>query len=154
MATDQPDPEQVVHDYVAWLNGDSSKLEALAESVDVYNPGLSDGEVHDRAAYDAYVRELRTGLPDFRFTEELTLTRDDLVIVEFSITGTHEGDLKGIPPTGRSLELRGMETFRVVDGQIQEMHAYFDTREIPEQLGLTFPTVVGQLPKLVLGKVF
>ena len=90
--------------------GDSSKFDALAESVDAYNPGLSDGEVHDSAAYDAYVRELRTGVPDFRFTEELTVTRDDLVIVEFSITGTHEGTLKRIPPTGRSLELRGMET--------------------------------------------
>jgi hypothetical protein len=46
-----------------------------------------------------------------------------------------------------------MEKFRVVDGKIQEMHAYFDTREIPEQLGLTFPAIVGQLPKIALRKV-
>ena len=153
MATDPTQPEQVVHDYVAWVNGDSSKIDALAESVDVYNPGLSDGEVHGRAAYDSYVQELRTGLPDFHFTEDMIVSRGDVVIVEFTITGTHDGELKGIPPTGRKLELRGMEKFRVVDGKIQEMYAYFDTQEIPEQLGLTCPAVIGQLPKLVLRKV-
>jgi hypothetical protein len=46
-----------------------------------------------------------------------------------------------------------MEKLRVVDGNIREMHAYFDTREIPEQLGLTFPAIIAQLPKLVLRKV-
>jgi len=75
------------------------------------------------------------------------------VIVEFTITGTHDGELEGIPPTGRKLELRGMEKFRVVDGKIQEMRAYFDPQEIPEQLDLTFPAVIAQLPKLVLRKV-
>ena len=153
MATDPTQPEQVVHDYVAWVNGDPSKKDALAESVDVYNPGLSDGEVHGRAKYDSYIQELRTGLPDFHFTDDLIVSKDEVVVVEFTITGTHDGELKGIPPTRRKLELRGMEKFRVVDGQIQEMHAYFDTQEIPEQLGLTFPAVIGQLPKLVLRKV-
>jgi steroid delta-isomerase-like uncharacterized protein len=153
MPTDPMQPEQVVHDYVAWVNGDPSKIDALAESVDVYNPGLSDGEVHGRAAYDSYIQGLRTGLPDFHFTENLIVSGGDVVIVEFTITGTHDGELKGIPPTNRKLELRGMEKFHVVDGQIQEMHAYFDTQEIPEQLGLTFPAIIGQLPKLVLRKV-
>jgi predicted ester cyclase len=83
----------------------------------------------------------------------MTISRDDVVFVEFTITGTHDGELKGVPPTGRHLELQGMEKFRVVDGRIQEMHAYFDTRAIPEQLGLTFPAVIGQLPKLVVRKV-
>jgi steroid delta-isomerase-like uncharacterized protein len=153
MATDSTQPEQVVHDYVAWLNGDSSKVDALAESVDVYNPGLSDGEVHDRAAYASYIQELRAGLPDLHFTGDMTISRDDVVFVEFTITGTHDGELKGIPPTGRQLELQGMEKFRVANGSIQEMHAYFDTRAIPEQLGLTFPAVIWQLPKLVARKV-
>ena len=33
------------------------------------------------------------------------------------------------------------------------MHAYFDTQAIPEQLGLTFPAIIGQLPKLAVRKV-
>ena len=153
MSTESPQPEAVVRDYVAWVNGDSSKVDALSESVDVYNPGLSDSEVHGRAAYNSYIQELRAGLPDFHFAEDLAVSRGDVVIVEFTITGTHDGELKGIPATGRQLKLQGMEKFHVVDGKISEMHAYFDTREIPEQLGLTFPSVLGQLPTLAVRKV-
>ena len=102
-------------------------------------------------------RTFRSSGLDFRiFTSRQIrsiVSRCDVVIVEFTITGTHDGALKGIPPTGRKLELRGMEKFRVVDGQIQEMHAYFDSQEIPEQFGLTLPAIVGQLPKHVLRKV-
>lgn len=70
MATDTTRSEQVVHEYTAWVNGDSSKVNVLSESVDVYNPGLPNGEVHGRAEYEAYIQELRTGLPDFQFTEK------------------------------------------------------------------------------------
>ena len=153
MATETTQPEQLVHDYAAWLNGESSKVKVLSESVDVYNPGLPDGEVHSRSDYQAYIQELRTGLPDFRFTEDDVVSAGDIVMVEFTITGTHDGELKGIPATGREVEIRGIEKFRVVDGKIQTMHAYFDTRQISEQLGLTFPTVLRQLPKWVLKKI-
>ena len=153
MATDTTRSEQVVHEYTAWVNGDSSKVNVLSELVDVYNPGLPNGEVHGRAEYEAYIQELRTGLPDFHFTEKEVVSSGDIVMVEFTITGTHDGELKGIPATGREVEIRGIEKFGVVDGKIQTIHAYFDTRQIPEQLGLTFPTVLGQLPKLALKKI-
>jgi steroid delta-isomerase-like uncharacterized protein len=153
MATETTQPEQLVHDYAAWLNGESSKVKVLSESVDVYNPGLPDGEVHSRSDYQAYIQGLRTGLPDFQFTADEVISSGDTVMVEFSITGTHDGELKGIPATGRKIEIRGIEKFRVADGKIQAMYAYFDTRQIPEQLGLTFPTVLSQLPKLALKKI-
>jgi hypothetical protein len=36
--------EQVVRDFVAWENGDESKRRVVSESLDMYNPGLLDGE--------------------------------------------------------------------------------------------------------------
>lgn len=145
--------EQVVHDYIAWVNGDPSKVNVLSESVDVYNPGLPEGEVHDRAAYEAYLREIRAGFPDLQFTEEAVVSSDDVALVEFTITGTHDGEFVGIPPTGREVEIRGAEKFRIADGKVVECHVYYDTQELADQLGLTFPTVIGQLPKLVWGKL-
>ena len=153
MAIETSQPEELVHNYVDWANGDSSKETVLAESVEVYNPGLPGGEVHSRAEYVAYIQGLRAGLPDFRFTADEVVSNGDIVMLEFTITGTHDGDLKGVPATGRRIEIQGIEKFRVADGKIQAMYAYFDTRQIPEQLGLTFPTVLGQLPKLALNKI-
>lgn len=153
MATDTTQHEQLVRDYFAWVNGDSSKLDVFSESVDVYNPGLPDGEVHERAEYDAYLQKIKAGFSDVHFAEEEVVSGDDVVMVEFTVTGTHDGKFRGLPPTGRKLKIRGVEKFHVADGKIQEVHVYYDTKEIPEQLGLTFPTVVGQLPKLALRKI-
>jgi hypothetical protein len=54
----------------------------------------------------------------------------------------------GIPPTGRTIELRATDKFVVEDGQVVEWRPYFDSRQISEQLGLGFPTVLVQLSKL------
>jgi heme-degrading monooxygenase HmoA len=42
----------------------------------------------------------------------------------------------GLPPTGKSVMLRGADFFRMKDGKIQSVTGYFDTRAIPAQLGL------------------
>lgn len=144
---------EVVQDYVSWVNGNSSHIDVLSESIDVYNPGLPDGEVHRRSEFEAYLREIRTGFPDVHFVEEEVVARDDIVMVEFTITGTHDGEFQGLPPTDRQVEIRGVEKMRVADGKIQEIHVYYDTQEIPNQLGMTFPTVLGQLPKLAWRKI-
>lgn len=153
MATETTQHEQLVRDYVAWVNGDSTGSDVLWESVDVYNPGLPEGEVHGRAEYDAYLRKIRSGFSDLHFAPEAVVSGGDVVMVEFTITGTHDGPFRGVPPTGRDVEIRGVEKFRVADDRVREIRVFYDTREIPEQLGLTFPTVVGQLPKLAWRKI-
>lgn len=60
---------------------------------------------------------------------------------------------RGLPPTGRALEVHTMAKVLVADGQIEEWHEYYNRQEVPEQLGLTYPEVIGQLPKLVWGKL-
>lgn len=151
--TNITESERAVQDYIAWVNGAPSKVTVLSESVDVSNPGLPDGEVHSRTAYESYLQELRTGFSDLQFTEEEVVSSGDVVMVEFIITGTHDGEFQGLPPTGREVEIRGIEKFRIADGKVVECHVYYDTQELANQLGLTFPTVIGQLPKLAWGKL-
>lgn len=152
MSEQTSEPERIVRDCFDWLNGDSSKVNAISESVDVYGPALPKGEVHTRDEWEAFIRENRNGFPDIHFSIEELVASDDVVMVELRITGTHEGEFMGIPPTGRSVEIPAADKFVVADGKVQEWRTYFDTQEIPEQLGLTFPTVVGQLPKLAWRK--
>ena len=50
--------------------------------------------------------------------------------------GTNAGAFQGMPPTSRSISLPGIDAIEIgIDG-IQSMKGYFDTRVIPEQLGL------------------
>jgi steroid delta-isomerase-like uncharacterized protein len=145
--------EQIVRDFVAWENGNSSKVDVVSESIDVYNPGLDGGEVHDRESYAAYLREGRSAFPDMQIALEEIVATGDVVMAEVRITGTHEGQFKGLPPTDRSVEIRGMGKFLITDGTVEECYLYYDTQEMATQLGMTFPEVFGQLPKLAWRKL-
>jgi steroid delta-isomerase-like uncharacterized protein len=145
--------EQIVRDFVAWENGNSSKVDIVSESIDVYNPGLDDGEVHDRESYAAYLQEGRSAFPDLQIALEEIVANGNIVMAEVRITGTHEGEFKGLPPTGRSVEIRGMGKFLITDGTVEECFLYYDTQEMANQLGMTFPEVFGQLPKLAWRKL-
>jgi steroid delta-isomerase-like uncharacterized protein len=145
--------ERVVRDFVAWENGDSSKEDVVSESVDVYNPGLDGGEVHDRESYAAYLEDGRSAFPDMRIAVEEIVVSGDIAMAEVRITGTHEGEFKSLPPTGRSVDIRGMGKFSVTDGTVETCRLYYDSREMAAQLGVTFPEILGQLPKLAWRKL-
>ncbi|WP_247729845.1 ester cyclase [Halovivax limisalsi] len=145
--------ERLVRDFVAWENGDESKIDVVSESLDMYNPGLPGGEAHDREAVADYLHESRTGFPDVRFTIEELASTGNVVLAELRVTGTHRGSFKGIPPTGRHVEFGAMAKYVVADDTVVECHIHYDTRTLADQLGLSFPEVIGQLPKLVRGKL-
>lgn len=145
--------EQVIRDLIAYSNGDASKADAISESVDVYNPGLPGGEVHSRDSWDDYNRKIKEGFPDFHVEEVELVVSGDIGMAEVKITGTHEGEFKGLPPTGREVEIWAMSKYIVEGGQVTEWYTYYDTAELQSQLGLTFPEVIGQLPKLVSRKL-
>lgn len=153
MPAETADPEQVVRDAFAWLNGDASKIDAIAESVDVYGPALPDGAVHSRAEWAEFIEANRDGFPDIEFSIHEMVAGDDIVMVELTISGTHTGEFMGIPPTDREIEIWAIDKFTIENGQVVEWRPYFDSQEIPEQLGLSFPAVLGQLPKLAWRKV-
>lgn len=58
-----------------------------------------------------------------------------------------------IPPTYREIEIPTVDKFADKDGQVVEWRPYFDSQEFPEQLGLSFPGIIGQLPKLAWRKI-
>jgi len=153
MGGEATETERVVRDAFDWLNGDSSKIGVIAESVDVYGPALPDGEAHSRDEWASFIRANREGFPDIEFSIEELVVDDAVAMAELTLSGTHTGEFMGIPPTGRAIEIRAIDKLVVEDGQVVEWRPYFDSRQIPEQLGLGFPTVLLQLPTLVWRKV-
>jgi steroid delta-isomerase-like uncharacterized protein len=123
-------------DYEDLWNGDFSKLSVVAESIAVYNPSLPDGELHGREAFEAYLREIRSAFPDWQVVADDLLVGDGIVMKEWTITGTHEGEYEGVPPTGREIEFKGMAKDIIADGEVQEQWLYHDPQEVYEQLGL------------------
>lgn len=124
--------EQLVDDWYALFNGDLSKLDVLAESIAINDPLA---ELHGRDEVEAFIQEMRTAFPNMQLSWTDMLADDDVVMVEWSVTGTHEGEFTGIPPTGNEVEQQGMEKLLISDDKVQEAMIYFDTQEMLAQLG-------------------
>ena len=99
------------------------------------------GDVYDGPEEVAeYYRSTRTTFPDQR-NENVVLYHadaDDAMIVEFDLLGTMLGELRGIPPTGRSFRVRMTAFFLFEedgDGIVVE-RVYFDLFTFLQQLGL------------------
>jgi steroid delta-isomerase-like uncharacterized protein len=154
--------ETVVEAYVdVWNERDYSQIpDLVSDSFVLYDPTVPEdvgtgpvGEARGPTGLVAFMNRLERGFPDFQFAVADLVATDDLVMDEVTFTGTHEGVFNGVPPTYRSVEIQMMAKFHVEEGKLQEHHVYFDQREFMDQLGLTFPTVIAQLPTLVRGKV-
>lgn len=98
-----------------------------------------------------YVAETIEGFPDVQFEDRVMPTEIDGefgLVAEWTMRGTHTGNLDWLPPTGRTIELDGVDVVEFSDDGIAKITGYYDQKEFAEQLGLTFPSVIGQLPSL------
>lgn len=79
---------------------------------------------------------VRSGFPDWHSDIHMLVAEGDVVVESFTASGTHEAEFMGVPPTGRTVTLRGINIFRIADGRIVEAWSRLDDLGILHQLGL------------------
>ena len=80
---------------------------------------------------------LWAAFPDLSFEiASKGLAGENLVAAQWIMRGTNTGSMMGLPPTGKSVTVSGADFIRVAGGKIQTVDGYFDSRAVPEQLGL------------------
>jgi steroid delta-isomerase-like uncharacterized protein len=78
----------------------------------------------------------RSAFPDLHFTIEDQVAEGDKVVSRWIASGTHKGELMGIPPTGRQASVTGITIHRMANGKIVEDWVNFDTLGMMQQLGV------------------
>ena len=78
----------------------------------------------------------RAAFPDMHVTLEEELAEDDKVITRGYFTGTHQGDFQGIPPTGKQINVRYIDIWRVANGKLVENWVQMDQLGLMQQLGV------------------
>jgi steroid delta-isomerase-like uncharacterized protein len=100
-------------------------------------PLIATGEVFDGPDEVAgYYRKTRATFPDQRNENTVLRATEDAVIAEFDLLGTHEGELRGVPATGRGFRCRMCAIFEFEAGtdRIVCERVYFDQMTIARQL--------------------
>jgi predicted ester cyclase len=79
---------------------------------------------------------LRTAFPDLRFTIEELVAEGDIVAGRLTMSGTHEGPLMGMQPTGRWVRQDHMHFVRFRDGKAVEHWGVRDDVGMMQQMGV------------------
>jgi predicted ester cyclase len=95
-------------------------------------PGAPDGPAGMRVAAETF----RRACPDWHSDLDQMVCEGDVVVEVFTARGTHRGELMGVPPTGATLVLRGINVFRIEGDRIVERWGRLDEMGLARQLGL------------------
>ena len=95
-------------------------------------PGLLPGLEGTKQLVTMY----RNAFPDVHFTIDEQIAEGDKVMTRWTAHGTHQGELAGIPATGKSSTVTGISLDRIVNGKIAENWAIFDEFGMMQQLGV------------------
>jgi steroid delta-isomerase-like uncharacterized protein len=79
---------------------------------------------------------LLRGLPDLHVAVEDVIAEGDKVVFRATVTGTHQGEYMGLPPTGKSITYNEIFIFRFANGRIAEMWGVVDVFSQMRQLGV------------------
>lgn len=102
---------------------------------------LHPDEVRGADGLKEMVEGYRNALSGLRVAIDQQFSQGDYVATRFTITGRHDGDLMGTPPTGKDVAFTGITVSRCEDGRIVEEWELTDTVGLLGQ--------VGALPEMV-----
>jgi predicted ester cyclase len=74
--------------------------------------------------------------PDLHFETEQILTSGDYLVERARVTGTHKGNLMGIAPTNKTINIQSCNVVEVRNGKIIRSRIYADNAKMLQQLGV------------------
>jgi steroid delta-isomerase-like uncharacterized protein len=99
-------------------------------------PGTISGLPNGPEGSKQFVTAYRNAFPDVHFTIDDQIAEGDKVVTRWSAHGTHQGELAGLPATGKSASVTGIVVDRIVNGKIAESWGIFDEFGMMQQLGV------------------
>ncbi len=95
-------------------------------------PGLPQG----RDGVIQLMKTFRAAFPDLVMSVDNVIAEDDFVGEVLTLRGTHTGTFAGIPPTGRSIEIKSVNICRIEDGLVRERWGASDDLGLMRQIGI------------------
>lgn len=119
-----------------WNNGRLDLVEEfIAEDFSEDN-GPSIPGLNGRDALKAVIGGIRASLPDLQIALHDVVAEGNKVVTRTTFTATHQGELMGIPATGKQLEVSGAAIFRLENARIAELWNFLDNLSMMQQLGV------------------
>jgi steroid delta-isomerase-like uncharacterized protein len=115
--------------------------ELVAQTIDeVFEPDVKQHTPFEATGTQAFkemvVARLYRAFPDIHITVEDLIAEGDKVVEKDMVTGTHQGEYNGLPPTGKSVSYNEIFIMRFANGRIAEIWGVVDIFSQMKQLGI------------------
>jgi steroid delta-isomerase-like uncharacterized protein len=120
-----------------WNTGDLTAVdEVYAEDfVGHFPPSSHLPERRGRQGAAEGIRRAKAAFPDWHEAVEAIVTEGSTVVTRYTSTGTHEGEFRDLPPTGRRISVPEISIYRVAGGRVAEQWCLLDELGRLQQLG-------------------
>lgn len=131
------DPVALARRYFdAWRRRDAAAVLATLAPGGTYEDPLTGGPISG-PAFAGYMQGLWSAFPDLDFTlGDVARAGDDRVLGAWRMHGHNHGSFNGLPPTGRRVELPGVDLIQAGADGLRSVSGCFDSAAVPRQLGL------------------
>jgi predicted ester cyclase len=89
-------------------------------------------------------RPLSMAFPDLNHEINNMIAEGDRVVMRVTLTGTHEGEYMGIPPTGNKIKYTAMLEGRFSEGKLVELWGVGELLTLMQQLGMELKPKEGE----------
>jgi steroid delta-isomerase-like uncharacterized protein len=120
-----------------WNKRRFEALDELLSPSHAIHDNLSSRSSVGPEAYKAQVAIFLKAFPDLRFTIEDIVGENEKIVIDWTISGTHQGEFWGVRPTNKKLSLEGVTIHHVTDGKIMDSYVTSDALVLWKQVGAT-----------------
>ena len=86
--------------------------------------------------FDMAATAFQEAFPDLELTIDEMIAEGDTVVKVWTVKGTHQGEVMGIPATGNTVNFSGFSKYRIKNGKLAECYELMDTFTMMQQLGV------------------
>jgi steroid delta-isomerase-like uncharacterized protein len=119
----------------AWSSHDLNRVASLFTDDCVYEDVTMNVVNRGKEQLKAFGAAFITAVPDLGVELTDCFMTEDRAGMEWLLSGTHRGDLPGIPATGKQVSLRGCTICELRGGKIQRNSDYWDMATFLKQIG-------------------
>ena len=116
-----------------WNEGNTATADELMATDAAIH--MSTGETLNLEELKSFAAMWRASFPDWHSTFEELIAEGDKVAERWTGRGIHRGELQGIPPTGKRVEVPGSVFYRIAGGKIVEFRGQLDMMSLMQQIG-------------------
>jgi steroid delta-isomerase-like uncharacterized protein len=122
--------------FAEFINSASKQLaeELISPEAIFFVPGRPE-PMRGPAGYLAIIGMMRAGFPDIQWSLDEVIAEGDKVAARFTMRGLHQGEFFDVPPSGKRIEVKAMNFYRIADGKFVEEHGQPDLLGLLQQIG-------------------